>query len=230
MNLSESFSLLLVRIAGAAVFLLVVVMAMIMPKVPVHRGVDGLQGAVISFELAGTPDDVFAVIGNPGDAERADVVARMDKTNRIDFLFMIAYPLLTFAIAALLVARGAAPAVVSVAVAVLSVAMFFGDATENMQLLGLTQTTDPSQMAPLLTQLRFATVVKWDAIFVAAIIEAMFVMRVAGAWRWSAIFFGLAGVLGLAGAWWRPGIEHGANVLAIAWVWSWIHALRSRAA
>ena len=37
-------------------------------------------------------------------------------------------------------------------------------------------------------------------------------------------------LLGLAGFGWLAGVEHGANLLGVGWLWTWIHALRTRPA
>jgi hypothetical protein len=44
-------------------------------------------------------------------------------------------------------------------------------------------------------------------------------------WRWISPVFAGAGLLGFAGAVWPPGVEAGANVLAVAWILTWIWAL-----
>jgi hypothetical protein len=152
----------------------------------------------------------------------------MDRTNRIDFLFMIAYPALFVAVAGLLLARGLAPNWLLPTVGLLAVTMAVGDFIENRQLLTLSQTTDPGAMAGALSVLWVATRIKWAALFVAAILEGVFVWRDRSFWRWSALPFVAAGVVGLVGFVWLPGIELGGNLVGVAWLVTWIHALRSR--
>jgi hypothetical protein len=74
-----------------------------------------------------------------------------------------------------------------------------------------------------------ATRVKWVALFVAALVEGACVFRDRSAWRWSALVFVAGGLLGLVGLTaWLPGVEHGANLVGLAWAWAWVHALRAR--
>jgi hypothetical protein len=229
MGQDEASARRLVRIFGGAVLVLGIVLFAVMPKTVVRENVGGLDGAVIGFELATTPGHVLGILGHPGDVQRPEVVHAMDLANRIDFLFMIAYPALSLAIALWLVARGAAPRALPMAVGVLALAMWAGDLIENLQLLKLSQTTDAAAMASPLAILRIATRVKWKALFLTALLEGAFVWRDASGWRWSALVFAVAGVLGMAGfVGWLPGVEHGANLLGLAWAWTWVHSLRAR--
>jgi hypothetical protein len=214
-----------VRATGALMVAISLAMFATMPKAPVHRNVDGLGGAVIGFELSQTPDDVFGIVGEPGDFRRPIAVAAMDRTNQIDFLFMIAYPALCVAIANLLVVRGTAPRWLRRLVVGLALAMFLGDATENRQLLQLSHLIDPASMATPLARLQVATRIKWFALFATALIEGWYVSRDKSGWRWISPVFAGAGLVGFAGVVWLPGVEAGANVLAIAWILTWVWAL-----
>ena len=225
----EARAVRLVRLTGGAVLLLGIVLAVVMPKHAVRENVDGVSGAVVGFELATTPAHVVGVLGTPADPAHPAMVSAMDLTNRIDFLFMIAYPALSYAIALWLVARGIAPRSLVPVVAVLALAMWAGDLIENLQLLKLSQTTDAAVMASPLAVLRIATRVKWKALFLTALLEGAFVWRDTSGWRWSALVFGVAGGLGMAGfVGWLPGVEHGANLLGLAWAWTWVQSLRAR--
>jgi hypothetical protein len=231
MEHDEARAVRLVRLAGGATLLLGIVLFAVMPKTAVRENVDGLQGAVVGFELATTPAHVVGILGQPSDPAHDAMVRSMDLTNRIDFLFMIAYPALTFAIALWLVARGALPRWLTPTIAVLSFAMWAGDCVENLQLLQLSHATDAAAMAGPLAVLRVATRIKWSALFVAALVESPFVWRDASGWRWSAVVFLVAGALGVVGlVAWLPGVEHGANLLGVGWAWTWIASLRARPA
>jgi hypothetical protein len=230
MGRDEARAVRFVRLSGGAVLLLGIVLFAVMPKNAVRENVDGLQSAVIGFELAATPADVLGILGHPGDVPRPDTVRAMDLANRIDFLFMIAYPALSLAIALWLVARGVAPRWLPTVVGVFALVMWAGDLIENLQLLRLSQTTDAGAMARPLAILWVATRAKWKALFLTSLLEGAFVWRDASGWRWCALVFVVAGALGMAGVVaWLPGVEHGANLLGLGWTWTWIHALRSRA-
>ena len=96
----------MLRVAGAAVLLLSVVMLAVFPVAPGASERAGFISPVVGFELASEPEHVLGILGAPGRApERPAAVAGMDLGNRIDFLFMIAYPALYLGIA--LLAAGA---------------------------------------------------------------------------------------------------------------------------
>jgi hypothetical protein len=230
MGCDEARAIRLVRLAGGAVLILGAVLFAVMPKTAVRENVGGLQGAVIGFELATTPAHVLGILGQPGDPARPDTVRAMDLANRIDFLFMIAYPALSLGIAFWLAARGIGPRSLPTIVGLLALAMWAGDLIENLQLLQLSQTTDPGAMAKPLAVLRVATWIKWKSLFITALLEGAFVWRDASTWRWSALVFVAAGALGITGVVWLPGVEYGANLLGVGWLWTWIHALRARPA
>lgn len=231
MGHDEARAVRLVRLSGGATLLLGIVLFAVMPKAAVRENVDGLRGAVVGLELATTPAHVVGILGQPTDAGHAEMVRAMDLTNRIDFLFMIAYPALSLAIALWLVARGVAPRSLVPPVAVLALAMWAGDCIENLQLLKLSHASDPTAMAGPLAVLREATRTKWSALFMAALVESRFIWRDASGWRWSAVVFLVAGALGVVGlVAWLPGVEHGANLLGVGWAWTWIASLRARPA
>jgi len=227
MHVDERNAVRLMRLAGAAVLAIGIALAIVMPQKAVTRNVDGLSGAVVGFELVTTPDEVLGILGAPDHPQRAAAVQAMDRANRVDFLFMLAYPALAVAIVRLLVARGLAPRAATPIVGLLALVMIVGDFIENRQLLVLSQLTDPAAMAEPLARLRTATIWKWAALFLSALTTAPFVWRDASTWRWSAVVFAAAGLLGLCGIVWLPGVEWGANVIGVAWLWSWVHALRA---
>jgi hypothetical protein len=228
--MTERRALTLVRATGTILLLLSVVLVIVMPKAPVRGNVPGFSGAVVGFELASTPEHVFGILGRPGDPVRERVVRAMDLTNRIDFLFMLAYPAFFVAIACLLFARGLVPGIVVLAVGALAILMAGSDALENRQLLVLSHVTEPAAMTQLLGRLRACTSVKWTALFGAAILLAPYAWRDPGGLKWSGFAFGLAGVMGTAAVLRLSLLEPAANVLALGWLMAWIHALRARLA
>jgi hypothetical protein len=217
-----------VRLSGAAVLALGLTLFALMPATAVRENLRGVRSPVIGFELATTPAHVFGILGSPDDPSRAAMVAAMDRVNRIDFLFMIAYPAFTFAIALWLAARGAATRAHVRFVGILAVAMWAGDLIENLQLLKLSQMTDPAAMGGPLFVLRAATRIKWGSLFLAAIDEGSRMRRDAGAWRWIGIVFRALGMVGLLGLFfWLAGVEQCANLIGLVWLCIWILALRA---
>lgn len=223
--MTESRALTFVRATGSAVFVLALILFAVMPKEPVHANVPGFNSVVVGFELASAPQHVFGILGSPADPSRDATVQAMDLTNRIDFLFMIAYPALFAAIACLLVARGHAPRLFVLVVTTLAVVMGIADALENRQLLALSHITDATRMSEPLRLLRTYTSLKWIAIFVTSGLVAAFIRRDVSWWRWSAPVFGLSGALALLALKNVSWLEPAANVLAVGWLMTWMHAI-----
>ena len=217
-------AVILLRAAATATAVLGLILLWLMPATPVTANTPGFTGAVVGFELASEPGHVFGILGGPGAPERAEAVRRMDLGNRIDFLFMIAYPLLFVGIARLLAASGHLRGGLGWVALLLPVLMTLGDALENRQLLVLSQTVDAAAMAGPLAALGVFTRLKWYPIFAESALLAPFVWRETGWWRWSAPVFGLAGLLGLVSVVHLPAIETGASVLGVAWLMTFVRS------
>ena len=220
----ERRALLVLRVAATVVFVLSIVLLTVMPSRPVTANVPGLGSAVIGFELASEPAHVFGILGAPDAPERTEAVRRMDLGNRIDFLFMAAYSTLYAGITLLLSAHGRIGGGIRALLLVLSVLMFAGDALENRQLLVLSHLTDPAAMAAPLAALACWTRLKWYSIYVASALVAPFIWREQSWWRWTAVPFGLAALLGFTGPVHLPGIESGSYVVGVAWLMTLIRS------
>jgi hypothetical protein len=224
---AERHALLVLRVAATAAMVLSVILLAVMPSHPVTANVPGFTSPVIGFELASEPAHVLGILGTPGMPARAETVRRMDLGNRIDFLFMVAYPALYVGIALLLAARGRVRGATARVLLFLPVLMALGDALENRQLLVLSATVDPAAMTAPLAALGLFTRLKWYAIYLESALVAPFIWREAGWWRWSAPVFGTAALLGLASVVHLPALEYGANVVGVAWVMTLVRSYRS---
>jgi len=216
----------ILRMTGAVMIALTAVMLVVFPPQPARRNLRGLKSPIIGFELARIPDDVAGILGDPGTPERADYAARMDRGNRLDFVFMLAYAAFHAAIALRLAARGRLPQGVFVVLLVLAADMLVCDALENRELLFLSTATPSPDVDASLARLHIFTMIKWYAIFGSAGLLAPFLWREPDWWRWSAPFFALAALFGVVGLVHAPGIEWGGYVIAVAWLLTWVHALR----
>jgi hypothetical protein len=216
----------ILRLAGGAMVVLSVALLIVLPAAPARRNLPGLQSPIIGFELARTPDDVAGLLGEPGTPERAEYAARMDRGNRLDFAFMIAYAAFHAAIALRLAARGRLPRPVLVVLLVLAADMLLFDALENRELLLLSTAAPSPDMDAALARLHVFTLLKWYAIFGSAGLLAPFLWREPDWWRFAAPLFALAALLGVVGLGHPPSIEWGAYAIALAWLLTWIHALR----
>jgi len=225
-SLPERRALGLLLVAGSAVLVLFLGFRVVNPRRPVVENTPGFSDPVVGFELASRAEDVFGILGAPGTPERVDAVRRMTLGIRLDFLFLIAYPTFTVAIAMLLAARGAAPSALVAGVLGLALAMALGDALENRELLRLASMLDSAAMAPALIRLRVFTLVKWYALYAAAGVLAFPVWRQPDWWRWSAPLFALAAACGLASLVHLPAIEWGIAPLGAAWLMAYVRAFR----
>jgi len=205
--MSERQTLWVLRLAGSAVLVLFLISTALAPNAPV-------------------PEHVFGILGRPGSAERGMVAVRMRLATWVDCVFLLAYPLIYVGIAFLLAAHGRLRRRMVTVMIVLAVAMAVGDALENRELLGLMREVDPFRMGPALRRLRIFTLVKWYALYAASALVTVHVWREGGWWRWSAVFFGLAALLGLAAIFYLPAIEWSVAPLGIAWTMTYVRAFR----
>jgi hypothetical protein len=216
-----------VRMSGAVVLLLSIVMLAVFPAAPVEQNVPGFFSPVVGFELASTPDHVFGILGHPDNPKRADAVTRMNRGNWIDFVYMVAYPALHAGIALLLIARGRLPAPLGRFLLVLPVVMWVGDLFENRELLALAVLTDPAAMTDHLARLRPFTIMKWHALFGASALMAYPIWQDRSWWRWCGLVFGAAAILGFGSLLHLPLLEAAAYVMALAWLGTWVYSLRA---
>jgi len=223
----ERRAIRILRWSGGAALVLTIVMLAIFPAAPVERNVPGFVSPVVGFELASEPDHVFGILGRPDDARRAEAVRRMDLGNTIDFAFMIAYSALYFGIVALLRARGAVTGGFATFLSLLPVVMWLGDLLENVQLLTLAGQTDAGAMAAPLGRLRVFTTMKWHALFGTSLLVALPIWRQPSWWRWAGLILGAAGVVGFGSVAYLPSIETAGYLLGLAWLVTWIYALRA---
>jgi hypothetical protein len=222
----EQRALAIVRVAGSAVLVLMLVLLAVFPAAPVEENTPGFVSPVIGFELAATPEQVRGILGAPGSPARAEAVRRMDLGNRLDFLFMVAYSALYVGIALLLAAHRRLPRTAISVLLGLAVLMWLGDLLENRELLGLSHADPSPAMTASLARLRITTSLKWYALFVASGIAAAGIWREAGWWRWSALAFGAAAALGLASLIHLPAIEWASYGLGLAWIMTLVRGFR----
>jgi hypothetical protein len=220
----------LVRVAGSAAVALFAVMTVAGPSAPVVANPPGFATPVAGIELAATPEEVFAILGAPDAAARADAVRRHRLVLLLDLGFLVAYPTLLAGVARLLRARGRLGNGVTTLVTALAVVMAIGDALENRELWVLTGLGDPAAMAAPLARLRAFTLLKWYAIFLASAILAVGVARERAWWRWSAPFFAAGALVGFATVLHRAAVEWSMAPTALAWTIAWVYSLRAPSA
>jgi hypothetical protein len=224
--MSERAAITVIRVAGAAVLVLTVVLLAVFPAAPVERNVPGFTSPVVGFELASTPEHVLGILGHPDDPARPAAVAAMNRGNRVDFLFMIAYPSLYVGIVSLLRARGRLSAGLGRFLLLLPAVMWLGDLLENRELLGLAVLTDPAQMTGGLARLRPFTIMKWHALFGTSALIAYPIWQDESWWCYAGILFGVAAVTGFCSVVMLPAIEIAGYLLALAWLTTWVYSLR----
>ncbi len=223
---AERRALRYLRATGTAILVLAAALSVVHPAAPVHTNVPGFLMPVTGFELASRPEHVVGLLGEPGSAAHANAARRMRLGTRLDLLFALAYPAFYGAIAAFLRARGRLPYPVALAVYGLALIMATGDLAENRELLRLCEATDAAAMAEPLRRLRVFALAKWYAIYGASALVGVFVRYERGWWRWSAVPFAAAAVLGGASLVYLPAIEWGTLPLFVAWVMTCVRAFR----
>jgi hypothetical protein len=223
----ERLPITILRASGGAILLLTVVMLAVFPAAPVERNVPGFVSPVVGFELASDPAHVLGILGRPDAPARAAAVRGMNLGNRIDFLFMVAYPALYVGIVLLLRARGRLAGGLGRFVLLLPVVMWLGDLLENRELLALADLTDPAAMSGGLARLRPFTLMKWHALFGTSLLVAYPIGQDRSWWRWSGVLFGVAGAVGFGSVAYLPAIEIAGYLLAVAWLTTWVYALRA---
>ena len=108
----------------------------------------------------------------------------------------------------------------------LAVTMAVGDCLENPELLFLSWGSDAPEVTAALERLRVFTLVKWYAIYVASAMVAGGIWREPGWWRWSALLFAAAAVLGFSSVMHLPAIEYSSVALFAAWTATYVRSLR----
>jgi hypothetical protein len=231
---------LLVLLAGIATFASMIFMIAMsggeIARPAEYPNKEGFTQAIFWFEMVRSPEEVGAVLGDPGSPEGISLRHAMDMTNRYDYIFMVCYPLLIAALFLFLNRRltedgrrlmyGTAFVTAGLC---LSAIIFLADACENIQLFKLTAYTDLAKIDPgVITQLRIATNIKSGAITIAGILlvffYAVYFKKSLGILL--PIIYAVSVVLGTAALVVisrRALIETGATIGMIGWLISTVH-------
>jgi hypothetical protein len=182
---------------------------------------DGAHGnqAILAFEFATTPEELARVIGSDPPSQEAIAVRRaLDDADRLDFWYMGIYAVF-IALSCALAARLRKQRWLLAGVVLGPIAALF-DAGENLVLLQLTQAG--ADVAALLPQLQFRTMVKWELL---ALTSAMFAIAFAGDGRkWVRVVAYLLAFETIAGGvllFLDPATFSPAMLYSIAAVWLW---------
>lgn len=232
---------LAVVVAGVATLLSVVLMrTQSGPELPpyMRTNPEGFKSAMLWFELAGSREEVFQVLGPVNSPEGSALRRQLDTANYYDFAFMTCYSLynaaLIFFVTHLNVYRLRyllQLKVFFILGLILSAAMLIGDIIENLQLLDMTKATVPDAISlSTLTTLQYWTRIKWGAIFIVAL---MLCAGYASYFRRIPTLFvpavyavaGISGLVAISLPNARPLLEIvGAPAIAVAWTASLAHA------
>jgi hypothetical protein len=138
----------------------------------------GFITPVMAFEFAESEAEVYRLFEPQGSA------AAMDRVNRWDFLYMALYNgfLGTFALAAARHTRQT----IYISAAILALVIFFADAMENIQLLGLTyrMQLDGGSLEGTLARLHVYTWLKWGGLALYFLLLIPYFRDLSGPWRW----------------------------------------------
>jgi hypothetical protein len=198
-----------VLLAAAATMILAVVMVVEGSGMPPADERSGFATALVAVELARSPAEAFRALGPVTDGAR-QALARVVV---IDFAFALAYPLLSLAIAFFLTRSRALRALA----ALLAVAMAVADVLENLALLELLaprvlDSPGVGGTAALVDTVRTWSIVKWAALFAAALQTSLLLFARGGGARIAAVLplaVAAVGAVGLALPAHRPLVELG---------------------
>lgn len=230
----------LVLLAGILTLLSVILMTVMAGDNPPPHTMPnewGFRKAILWFELARSPDEIFAVLGDPATEDGKNLRIVMDTMNRYDYGFMVCYSLFNatlFIFAGVLnrwrSRRVFGSSILINAGLILSLAMLLGDALENVQLLKLTGFMTVKEIPDaLIGSLQIWTRVKWFSIFLSCLLLGLSYSSYFGR---SAGFLlavcyttaAISGFFSITLPWARSLAEIASNVLAIAWLISLLHA------
>lgn len=215
----REIALIGLRFAGVLLLEAALLMLWFGPQRPVQNNPPGFLTPIVALELAGAPEEVFAILGPaasiPGEIMRAKVY----QATMIDFLFIVCYAALNLFLALYLYYRQSISAELVFGMAFASVLMALADVQENLTLLALLQTADEAAVWKILPVLRNWTIIKWVALAVASAIAAR------GLWKQEeaihSTLFGLAAALGILGILHRQAFEWQGFFLGLAWLATW---------
>ncbi|MBM4780568.1 MAG: hypothetical protein GQE15_22960 [Archangiaceae bacterium] len=134
--------------------------------------------AVLALEFAQSVADVEGVIGEPTNTAAREA---LDRLNRLDALYLVAYGWLL--IAGSVVAARRPGQRWLLALVPLAALASLSDLAENQVLLRLTATTSAADIAPLLGPLRAFTLVKWELLAVVTAALGLSLFLEGGWWR-----------------------------------------------
>lgn len=151
------------RYAGAAVIIISIILLVSGPQKAVQLPA-GFITPVIAFEFIETRTEVLDLFGHTPSQERKGLISAMDRTNKIDFIYMLAYT-------AFLAAFSAACAKSTgirwfIVPALIALVVLCADAAENIQLLAITAKIDLIDISHELTLLHLFTWIKWAGLSV----------------------------------------------------------------
>jgi hypothetical protein len=211
-------------VSVATSLLLVVVMALFGSSLPPWQmpNPEGFHQAIAWFEVARSPDEIFAALG-PLDSAGLALRGAMARVNAVDFAFMWSYTVLNGCLLLLLWPRTRVWIAVTL---VLCVAMLIGDAIENVMLFDLASAASPEQVSlTSLLLLRIFTSLKWSSLFVAGVLIG---------WRLRyanviSVATAAVGFWGLFGATSRGLLELSVPGFTIVWLWAFFSVVRGEA-
>ena len=146
---------------GVCVIVMSVILLFIFPSNASHLP-DGFVTPVVAFEFIRTPAEVFQLFAATDGTVQQPIVAAMNTGNYADYVYMVLYTAFLFLFSA--TCAKVSSNKFYYAGCLIAVAILFGDAMENVQLLGITAGLDTGGFAPYLSQLQVFTWIKWGGL------------------------------------------------------------------
>lgn len=148
---------------GASVILISIILLVSGPQKAVQLPA-GFITPVIAFEFIETRTEVLDLFGHMPSQECTGLISAMDRTNKIDFIYMLAYTaFLAVFSAACAKSTGSRWFIVP---AFIALVVLGADAAENIQLLMITSGLDTKDISHELMRLHIFTWIKWGGLSV----------------------------------------------------------------
>jgi len=163
-----------IQLTGLLYIILLIVLLGIFPS-----GAPGLPNGfktpIVAFEFARTPEDIRAIFDiTPAEAREA-YIEKMDRGNRLDFVFMAVYSLFLFLFS--VKCHEAGRNKILLMGALFSITALAGDIIENIQLLGITENIAVGTFQEHLHLLHFFTWIKWMSICLVFAVLSLYFYR-----------------------------------------------------
>jgi hypothetical protein len=173
--------------SGGVVFLMGILFLFLLPLEPAISNHSGLHFTMLSLELARTPEEVFGILGRPGETQSDDRVSAYLRVVDIGYIFVFFYALFGLALFETSTRMFSVPNFVRAFVYLVFILVIFANVYENLLINEILSSGLNNFQIEALERLQPITLIKWIGFF--------FVISVIGilVWLGSRFYFLKAG-------------------------------------